>query len=186
MLDQWCLSKINLNTRLEFKISAFESLTVYRFQYLSDRLSLDDFSKCLEFHYPTQGTTKVLSISPGPVERPQGCALAEPSGPLLAPNFCSRATRKSQIFIQIICWAPQISQVQITKLPSIFIEHSLGPVAIVSFHYKLSNWQDTFAKIIKVVKRGLVGLQGCFKVVNFSKSSPKGQVISYNFICFYH
>ena len=95
MLDQWCLSKINLNTRLEFKISAFESLTVYRFQYLSDRLSLDDFSNCLEFHYPTQGTTKVLSISPGPVERPQGCALAEPSGPLLAPNFCSRATRKS-------------------------------------------------------------------------------------------
>ena len=30
---------------------------------------------------------------------PQGCALAEPGGPWpLAPNFCLRATRKSQIF----------------------------------------------------------------------------------------
>ena len=28
MLVQWCLSKINLNTRLELKISPFESLTI--------------------------------------------------------------------------------------------------------------------------------------------------------------
>ena len=39
----------------------------------------------------------------------------------LARNFCSRATRKSQIFIQIISWAPWILQVQSTGLPSIFL-----------------------------------------------------------------
>ena len=39
----------------------------------------------------------------------------------LARNFCSRATRKSQIFIQIISWAPWILQVQSTGLPLIFL-----------------------------------------------------------------
>ena len=39
----------------------------------------------------------------------------------LGPNFCSRATRKSSFFIQIICWAPLILQFQSTGLPSIFL-----------------------------------------------------------------
>ena len=39
----------------------------------------------------------------------------------LAPNFCPWATRKSYFFIQIICWAPWISQFQSSGLPSIFL-----------------------------------------------------------------
>ena len=50
----------------------------------------------------------------------QACALAEPGGPwrLL---FALGQLENLRFFIQIICWAPCILQVQSTGLPSIFL-----------------------------------------------------------------
>ena len=49
----------------------------------------------------------------------QGCALAEPSGPWCLTFVLARLENLS-FFIEIICWAHWISQVQSTALPSIF------------------------------------------------------------------
>ena len=57
MLDQWCLRKINLNTRLEFKFQLL-NLLQYTDSNLCDQLSLEDFSKCLEFSLPHSGHNK--------------------------------------------------------------------------------------------------------------------------------
>ena len=50
----------------------------------------------------------------------QGCALAESSGPQRLTFVLGRLENFS-FFIQIICWAHWISQVQSTGLPSIFL-----------------------------------------------------------------
>ena len=39
----------------------------------------------------------------------------------LAPNFYPRRLKNLRFFIQIICWAPWILQLQSTGLPSIFL-----------------------------------------------------------------
>ena len=49
----------------------------------------------------------------------QGCAPAEPGGPW-RPTFALVQLENERSFIQIICWAPWILQVQSTGLPSIF------------------------------------------------------------------
>ena len=51
---------------------------------------------------------------------PQGCALAEPSGPWRL-TFALGGLENLTFFIQIICWAPWISQFQSSGLPSIFL-----------------------------------------------------------------
>ena len=51
---------------------------------------------------------------------PQGCALAEPSGPWRL-TFALGRLENLTFFIQIICWAPWISQFQSSGLPSIFL-----------------------------------------------------------------
>ena len=50
----------------------------------------------------------------------QGCALAKPSGPWRL-TFVLGRLEKLSFFIEIICWAHWISQVQSTGLPSIFL-----------------------------------------------------------------
>ena len=50
----------------------------------------------------------------------QGCALAEPGGPWHL-TFALGWLENLRFFIQIICWAPWILQVQSTGLPSIFL-----------------------------------------------------------------
>ena len=50
----------------------------------------------------------------------QGCALAESNGPW-CPTFARGWPGNLSVFIQIICWAPSIVQVQSTGLPSIFL-----------------------------------------------------------------
>ena len=50
----------------------------------------------------------------------QGCALAEPSGPW-HPTVALGWQDNLSFFIQIMCWAPYILQVQSTGLPSIFL-----------------------------------------------------------------
>ena len=50
----------------------------------------------------------------------QGCALAEPGGPWRLTFVLGRLENFS-FFIEIICWAPWISQVQSTGLPSILV-----------------------------------------------------------------
>ena len=50
----------------------------------------------------------------------QGCALAEPGGPWRLTFVLGRLENLS-FFLEIICWAPWISQVQSTGLPSIFV-----------------------------------------------------------------
>ena len=51
---------------------------------------------------------------------PQGCALVEPGGPWRL-TFAPWRLENLRFFIQIICWAPWILQVQSTGLPSIFL-----------------------------------------------------------------
>ena len=55
-----------------------------------------------------------------PMESAQGCALAEPGGPWRL-TFALGRLENHRFFIQIICWAPQILQIQRTGLPSIFL-----------------------------------------------------------------
>ena len=50
----------------------------------------------------------------------QGCALAEPGGPWCL-TFVPGRLENLSFFIEIICWAPWISLVQSTGLPSIFL-----------------------------------------------------------------
>ena len=50
----------------------------------------------------------------------QGCALAEPGGPWRLTFVLGRLENLS-FFIEIVCWATWISQVQSTGLPSIFV-----------------------------------------------------------------
>ena len=50
----------------------------------------------------------------------QGCALAEPGGPWRL-TFVLGQLENLCFFIEIICWAHWISQVQSTGLPSIFL-----------------------------------------------------------------
>ena len=50
----------------------------------------------------------------------QGCGLAEPCGPWRL-TFVLRRLENLCFFIEIICWAHWISQVQSTGLPSIFL-----------------------------------------------------------------
>ena len=50
----------------------------------------------------------------------QGCALAEPGGPWRLTFVLGRLENLS-FFIEIICWAHWISQVQSTGLPSILL-----------------------------------------------------------------
>ena len=50
----------------------------------------------------------------------QGCALAEPGSPWCL-TFAAGRLENRRFFIQIICWAPWILQVQSTGLPSIFL-----------------------------------------------------------------
>ena len=52
--------------------------------------------------------------------RKQGCALAEPIGPL-RQTFALGRLENLRFFIQIICRAPWILQVPSTGLPSIFL-----------------------------------------------------------------
>ena len=44
----------------------------------------------------------------------------------VVPNFCSQMTRNLSFFIQVICWAPQILQVQSIGPFQFFLEHSLA------------------------------------------------------------
>ena len=53
-------------------------------------------------------------------KRVQGHALAEPGGPW-RPTFAPGRLENLRFFIQIICWAPWILQVQSTGRPSIFL-----------------------------------------------------------------
>ena len=53
-------------------------------------------------------------------EQNQGCALAEPGGPWRL-TFAYGRLDYLRFFMQIICWAPYISQFQSTGLPSIFL-----------------------------------------------------------------
>ena len=50
----------------------------------------------------------------------QGCALAEPGCPL-RPTFTAGRLQNLRFFIQIICWATKILQVQSTGHPSILL-----------------------------------------------------------------
>ena len=50
----------------------------------------------------------------------QGCALAKPGGPC-CQTFALGQLENLRFFVQIICWAPWILQVQCTGLPSIFL-----------------------------------------------------------------
>ena len=54
------------------------------------------------------------------LHRIQGCALAEPGGPW-HPTFALRWLENLKFFIQIICWAPKVSEVKSTGLPLIFL-----------------------------------------------------------------
>ena len=46
----------------------------------------------------------------------QGCTLAEPGGPW-CPTFAPGQIENLRFFIQIVCWAPYILQVQNTGHP---------------------------------------------------------------------
>ena len=50
----------------------------------------------------------------------QGCALAKPGDPW-CQTFALGQLENLRFFVQIICWAPWILQVQCTGLPSIFL-----------------------------------------------------------------
>ena len=49
----------------------------------------------------------------------------------MVPNFCSRATC---FFMEIICWAHWISQVQSTGLPSIFLRAKRCQYLLITLH----------------------------------------------------
>ena len=65
----------------------------------------------------------------------------------VVPNFCSLLTRKYVFFIQIICWAPWISKVQSTGLPSIFLsEQSCMGISAFTCVLIACNMADLQAK----------------------------------------
>ena len=67
----------------------------------------------------------------------QGCALAEPGG-IGRLIFALGWLENLSFFIQIICWAPKISQVQSTGLPSIFLRAEPCVLFFSSSHAVLS------------------------------------------------
>ena len=77
----------------------------------------------------------------------------------VAPNFCSRATRKSLLFfIQIICWAHWISQVQSTGLPSIFLRAQPCCTCVdflkARFRFLLVRWSFGLCRSSRDLRRG--------------------------------
>ena len=76
----------------------------------------------------------------------QGCALAEPGGPWRLTFVLGRLENLS-FFIEIICWAPWISQVQSTGLPSIFVRAQPCVKATESVKQESSVKKDYFSEI---------------------------------------
>ena len=93
-----------------------------------------DFNKITFFYRVTcWGTDFLLCTKIGAITgyridySNQGWALAEPGGPrcqTIALGLLENLT----FFIQVICWAPLISQVQSSGLPLFSLEHSLDNV----------------------------------------------------------
>ena len=63
----------------------------------------------------------------------QGCALAEPGGPWYL-TFALGRLKNLNFFIQIICWAPYISQLHNSGLPSIFLRAQPCVLPIILLH----------------------------------------------------
>ena len=77
----------------------------------------DIFSKLI---HRKHSSYKLFILHISSVVGMQGCALAEPGG-LWHITFALGRLENLRFFIQIICWAPWILQVQSTGRPSIFL-----------------------------------------------------------------
>ena len=84
--------------------------------YFGVLLSLWDYGPLSQKETKLQPCSRHRYKSSNPV---QGCARAKPGGPW-CPIFALEQLENRRYFIQIIWWAPQILQVQITGLTSIF------------------------------------------------------------------
>ena len=75
----------------------------------------------INFHFLVPRVSAYRALSCYPLSGLQSSRARWP----VVPNFCSQMTRNLSFFIQVICWAPQILQVQSMGPFQFFLEHSL-------------------------------------------------------------
>ena len=97
----------------------------------------------IQFGLHTNSTEKQEASSITNYWYMQGCALAERGGPWCLA-FALGRLENLNFFIQIICWAPWISQVHNSGLPSIFLRAQPCVLLIIILH-------DTFFSLFSHV-----------------------------------
>ena len=108
----------------------------------------------------------------------QGCALAEPSGPwrlTFAPGRLENLT----FFIQIICWAPEILQVQSLGSLQFSLEHSL--VFFATSYWNMALFEH-FGCIFCIMSVSLILWHLSGTVFAISKFSTQFYLFRFDFV----